>query len=94
MKTLIDLPDPLFRRARILAARRGTTLRELVVEGLQCVTGGGSIATGNSPVLTVEESTVATIGAHGLPVLKRPAGAKKPKVTRAFADRIRGELCF
>ena len=49
MKTTIELPDPLFRRAKILAAQRGTTLRELVVEGLQCVTGSGSGATGSSP---------------------------------------------
>jgi hypothetical protein len=94
MKTMIDLPDPLFRRASILAAREGTTLSALVVEGLQCVTGGGPTATGSLPVLTVEESAVAAIGAHGLPVLKRPAGAKKPKVPRALVDRIRDELAL
>jgi hypothetical protein len=34
MKTTIDLPDELFREAKVLAARRNTTFRELVIEGL------------------------------------------------------------
>jgi hypothetical protein len=91
MKTTIELPDPLFRRAKILAARRGTTLRELVVEGLQHVTTSGP-APAAATVLTAEESAVATMSAHGLPVLRRPAGAPRKKVTRALVDRIRDEL--
>jgi hypothetical protein len=91
MKTTIELPDPLFRRAKILAARRGTTLRELVVEGLQHVTAGGPVPAAGT-ALTPEESAVATMGAHGLPVLKRPGRAPGKKVTRALVDRIRDEL--
>ena len=37
MKTTIDLPDELLREAEVLAARRNTTFRELVIEGLQDV---------------------------------------------------------
>ena len=37
MKTTIDLPDELFREAKVLAARRNTTFRELVIDGLQVV---------------------------------------------------------
>ena len=37
MKTTIDLPGELFREAKILAARRNTTFRELVIERLQGV---------------------------------------------------------
>jgi hypothetical protein len=37
MRTSIDLPERLFRRAKALAARRGTTLRELICEGLEAV---------------------------------------------------------
>lgn len=37
MKTTIDLPDELFREAKILAAKRNTTFRELVIDGLQAV---------------------------------------------------------
>ena len=42
MKTTIELPDPLFRRAKIVAAQRGTTLRGLVIKGLRSVTIGAA----------------------------------------------------
>lgn len=35
MKTTIEIPDPLFRRAKSRAAERGQTLKELVTEALQ-----------------------------------------------------------
>lgn len=35
MKTTIEIPDPLFRRAKARAAERGQTLRQLVAEALQ-----------------------------------------------------------
>lgn len=38
MKTTIDLPEEVLIKAKILAAERRTTLRELVVEGLKRVT--------------------------------------------------------
>ena len=38
MKTTIDFPDELLHRAKIVAAQRRTTLRELVVKGLEAVT--------------------------------------------------------
>ena len=34
MKTTIDLPDEMLHRAKIIAAQRKTTLRELVITGL------------------------------------------------------------
>ena len=37
MKTTIDLPEELLKEAKVLAARRNTTFRELVIEGLQGV---------------------------------------------------------
>jgi hypothetical protein len=37
VRTSIDLPDRLFRRAKAAAARRGKTLRELICEGLEAV---------------------------------------------------------
>ncbi len=37
MRTTIDLPDALFARAKRLAQTRGTTLRELTIEGLESV---------------------------------------------------------
>lgn len=38
MKTTIDLPEDVLVRAKVVAAERRTTLRELVVEGLKRVT--------------------------------------------------------
>ena len=37
MRTSIDLPDALFAKAKRLAKARGTTLRELTIEGLETV---------------------------------------------------------
>jgi hypothetical protein len=38
MKTTIDLPDEILHRAKIVAAQRRTTLKELVIRGLELVT--------------------------------------------------------
>jgi hypothetical protein len=35
MKTTIELPDPLFRKAKSRAAERGQTLKDFVAEALQ-----------------------------------------------------------
>ncbi len=35
MRTSVDIPDPLFKRAKKLAHERGTTLRQLLLDGLQ-----------------------------------------------------------
>jgi len=42
MKTTIDFPDDLLHRAKVVAAERRTTLRALVVTGLEAVTSGAS----------------------------------------------------
>lgn len=34
-KTTIELPEPLFRRAKVFAAREGTTFRSLIIEALE-----------------------------------------------------------
>lgn len=39
MKTTIDLPDEILHRAKIVAAQRRTTLKELVLSGLDHVLG-------------------------------------------------------
>jgi hypothetical protein len=37
MKTTVNIPDPLMREAKEYAARHGTTITELVAEGLRTV---------------------------------------------------------
>jgi hypothetical protein len=39
MKTTIDLPDSLLERTKITAARRRTSIKNLVIEGLEVVLG-------------------------------------------------------
>jgi len=39
MKTTIELPDELFRRAKVAAAREHRSFRQLVIEGLELVLG-------------------------------------------------------
>ena len=48
MKTTIDLPDDLLHRAKITAAQRKTTLRALVVTGLEAVTSSATDETKES----------------------------------------------
>ena len=44
MKTTIDLPEPLLHRAKIVAAQRKTTLKELVLLGLDWIIQSGAEA--------------------------------------------------
>ena len=37
MKTTIDMPDSIFERTKIAAAQRRTTMKNLVIEGLERV---------------------------------------------------------
>ena len=42
MRTTIDIPDETYRAIKIVAAERGKTLRDLVLEGLEAVKSGKS----------------------------------------------------
>lgn len=44
MKTTLELPDEMVRKAKILAAERKTTLRELVLQGLEQVLEGNQVS--------------------------------------------------
>jgi hypothetical protein len=46
MKTTLEIPDPLFRKAKSRAAERGQTLKEFVTEALQAKLAGGSADAG------------------------------------------------
>jgi hypothetical protein len=37
MRTTVDLPDDVYRAVKVMAAERGSTVRELVLEGLETV---------------------------------------------------------
>ncbi|HVU46199.1 MAG TPA: hypothetical protein VHD85_08735 [Terracidiphilus sp.] len=37
MRTTIDIPDEIYRAIKVMAAERGTTVRELVLQGVEFV---------------------------------------------------------
>jgi hypothetical protein len=53
MKTTVDLPDALAQQVKVTAAQRGTTFKELVIEGLEHVIGSTQVtATARAEALT------------------------------------------
>ena len=49
MKTTLEIPDSVFRRAKAKAAERGQALRAFVTEALQAKLSGRSAAEGSHP---------------------------------------------
>jgi len=90
MKTTIDLPDSLLRRAKRLAAERGTTLKTLMIEGLEYTTtspAGSQQLNQAGPA----EPDFLTTDRFGVPVLKADGRSGKA-VTDAEIDQLRDEL--
>ena len=75
MKTTVDLPDGLVQRVKIAAAQRRTTLKKLVIEGLEHVLGPGAAAA------SVREEALARLrrGFHlgGKPLSREAAHERK-----------------
>jgi hypothetical protein len=51
MKTTIDLPDEILHRAKVIAAQRRTTLKELVIDGLDRVMRADATAAGRDAAM-------------------------------------------
>jgi hypothetical protein len=86
MKTTIELPDALLHRAKVVAAQRKTTLKQLMIEGLENVTASPPAAP--RVTLTPEESEVFEIDAYGVPVLKKRSNG----ITNEMLNTMREEL--
>ncbi len=89
MKTTIELPDALFLRAKTVARLRGSTLKRLVIEGLETVTAPKSDKASGS--ITAEEAEFMELDPHGVPVLRRRRGRKR-RLTNQKLDAMREEL--
>jgi len=87
MKTTVELPDPLLRRAKIVAARRGATLKQLVVEGLEHVTSCASGSSIKAP-LTPGEAEFMSPDAYGVPILKKRGTVVTDEVVRQIRDQL------
>ncbi len=86
MKTTINLPDALLIRAKIAAARRRTTLGNLVIEGLERVMNSPAVP-GVEPSAPAAADDFLESDSYGVPVLKR----RGVKVTDALIEEMRKE---
>jgi hypothetical protein len=86
MKTTIDLPEALLHRAKVTAAQRSTTLKDLVVEGLKRVIQSPDAPGVESPTETTDDAFFEK-DSYGVPVLKR----RRATVTDALIEQIRKE---
>ena len=85
MKTTVDLPDSLYRRAKIRAAERGTTLRALLLESLETHLLGPQ-----TPSAELPQRNRFRTDERGWPVLRRSDGDTRV-ITDEFIDRLREE---
>ena len=68
MKTTVEIPDSLFHRAKVASAQRRTTLKQLVIDGLE-----KELAETPPPKpveLTPDQAEVLELDEFGVPVLK------------------------
>ena len=85
MNTTIDLPDALYRRAKIRAAERGTTLRALLVESLQV-----HLLDQAAPGPSLPQHDRIRPDERGWPILHRSAD-DTPVITEDFINQLREE---
>jgi hypothetical protein len=77
MRTTIDLPDPLFRKTKALAAMRGTSMKELIVKAVERETSR-----------TDESGSTGKVRPAKLPVIKVWKGRKLDLSTFDFDDLL------
>jgi hypothetical protein len=86
MEATIDLPETLLHRAKITAARRRTTLKDLVVEGLELVMQPSPVCRSSAPTTPPDDPLFQT-DAYGVSVLKR----RGVTVTNELIEKMREE---
>jgi hypothetical protein len=84
VKTMIDIPEPLYLRAEIHAAELGESLDELVIKSLEQVLNGDRAAASSSST----DAPLFSLDEFGFPVL---SGREGVVVTEALINRIRQE---
>ena len=84
MKTTIDLPDALYRKAKIRAAERGTTLRALLTESLE------AHLLERTPDPELPRRDRFRTDERGWPILQRSAG-DSGVITDDFINTLREE---
>ena len=83
MKTTVDIPDALYRQAKIRAAEGGTTLRALILNSL-----AESLVRPVPPAEALPRRERFEVDERGWPVLKRAPG-DTTVVTDELVNRLR-----
>jgi len=89
VKTTIDIPEALYRRAKIRAAQTGTSMRELVLHALQRALDPAQAAP-STPALAKSAGKLYTLNEHGFAVLKRPL-RDRTVITDEWISKMREE---
>jgi hypothetical protein len=79
VKTTIDIPEPLYRRAKVRAVQQGTTLKQLVLDSLEQ-------SLGLRPTSAQPEMAEFSVNEIGFPILRRQG---KGVVTNEFVNQLR-----
>lgn len=87
MKTTIDIPDDLYRKAKIAAAESGQTLRDLVLAGLAEHLTPSSAKPSKPPALH-DDADIYEMDDLGFLVLKRKYG-DTTVITNEFINQLR-----
>ena len=85
MKTTIDLPDALYRRAKIRAAERGTSLRALLAESLEA-----HLLEQQAPGPELPQRDRFRTDERGWPILQRSTGDRRV-ITDDFINQLRDQ---
>jgi hypothetical protein len=90
MRTTLDLPDDILRKAKIAAVERGSSLRQLVIGALrremESLQGNRRRRIRNAPVKLVPDAPLRTLSLDDVKRLDTEA-AVEAEVTRALAMR-------
>ncbi len=89
MKTTVELPANLLHRAKFIAAQRRTTLKNLMITGLEQVLRESTPADTQSAI--AEEEAFLELDSYGVPVLKH-LNHPSARVTNDSIDNLREEL--
>ena len=85
MKATIDFHETLYRQLKMEAARRGSTIRELVEDGVRYVLNNPPEAAPDQPASdpkwfgALREYAANANGAHDLPAIRRTIARKRPR---------------
>lgn len=89
MKVTTEIPEPLYRKAKIRAIERGESLKDLLLSALQRELAQVDKISAND--FTLDRPDLYELNAQGFAVLKRKPGGSIV-VTNAWVTKMRNEI--